>query len=100
MPKMKYLIENEYGTWDKLKAQITDEAMSLFGSGWVFLTRTKNGAFGIHSYVGTGTPLTENMLIALDVWEHAYYLDYQNNRKMYIEEFFKLIDWEVVERRL
>ena len=100
MPKMKYLIENEYGTWDKLKAQITDEAMSLFGSGWVFLTRTKNGTFGIHSYVGTGTPLTENMLIALDVWEHAYYLDYQNNRKMYIEEFFKLIDWEVIERRL
>lgn len=100
MPKMKYLIENEYGTWDKLKAQITDEAMSLFGSGWVFLTRTKNEAFGIHSYVGTGTPLTESMLIALDVWEHAYYLDYQNNRKMYIEEFFKLIDWEVVEKRL
>lgn len=100
MPKMKYLIENEYGTWDKLKAQITDAAMSIFGSGWVFLTRAKNGAFSIHSYVGTGTPLTENMLIALDVWEHAYYLDYQNDRKLYIERFFEAIDWSVIEKRL
>ena len=100
MPKMKYLIENEYGTWDRLKAQITDVAMSLFGSGWVFLTRAKNGAFSIHSYVGTGTPLTENMLIALDVWEHAYYLDYQNDRKLYIERFFEAIDWSVIEKRL
>ena len=100
MPKMKYLIENEYGTWDKLKAQITDVAMSLFGSGWVFLTRAKNGAFSIYSYVGTGTPLTENMLIALDVWEHAYYLDYQNDRKLYIERFFEAIDWSVIEKRL
>lgn len=100
MPKMKYLIENEYGTWDKLKAQIADVAMSLFGSGWVFLTRAKNGALSIHSYVGTGTPLTENMLIALDVWEHAYYLDYQNDRNLYIERFFEAIDWSVVEKRL
>lgn len=100
MPKMKWLIENEYGTWDRLKFAITDVAMSIFGSGWVFLTRAKNGAFSIHRHTGTGTPFTEKMLIALDVWEHAYYLDYQNDRKAYIDNFFEAIDWSVIENRL
>lgn len=100
LSQMNRLIENEYGTWNSLKAQIIDAAMSIFGSGWVFLTRSKNGAFSIHQYTGTGTPLDENMLMAIDVWEHAYYLDYQNDRRKYVENFFRALDWSVLERRL
>lgn len=101
LPMLKHLIERYYGSFNNLKSQIITAGMDIFGSGWVFLTTDMGReTLWIRSFEGTGTPTVEIPLLALDVWEHAYYLDYQNNRKMYIEEFFKLIDWEVVERRL
>lgn len=100
MSRMQSIIERERGSWDKLKSEITDRAMNIFGSGWVFLVLTKSGRLSIMSYTDSGTPRNVTRLLALDVWEHAYYLDYQNDRKMYIESFFKAIDWCVVERRL
>ena len=98
---MGSLIEEHYGTWDNLKSRIIEVGMNVFGSGWVFLTTDKERKFlWIRSFTGTGTPIIEILLLALDVWEHAYYLDYQNDRKKYIENFFEAIDWEVIERRL
>ena len=101
MPLMKRLIENHYGTWDNLKSQIMNAGMSVFGSGWVFLTTDRHrNTLWIRPFVGTHTPRTEIMVLALDVWEHAYYLDYQNDRAKYIENFFGAIDWSVIENRI
>lgn len=100
LPMVRHLIERYYGSFSNLKSQIIAAGMDIFGSGWVFLTTDTNKEYlWIRSFSGTGTPITEIPLLALDVWEHAYYLDYQNDRKTYIERFFELIDWEVVERR-
>lgn len=98
--EIQHLISDNYGNWDSAKEIITTEGLSIFGSGWVFLTYSPNGALHIRSFIGTGTPLDETILIALDVWEHAYYLDYPNDRKGYIENFFSALDWNIVEKRL
>lgn len=101
LPMMRFLIEKHYGSWDELKSQIVKVGMDVFGSGWVFLTTNRERkCLWIRSFSGTGTPIYEIPLLALDVWEHAYYLDYQNDRKLYIERFFEAIDWSVIERRL
>lgn len=103
LPMMECLIERHYKTWDNLKSQIIEVGMGVFGSGWVFLTTDKEReCLWIRSFSGTGTPKGEYEfpLLALDVWEHAYYLDYQNDRKTYIENFFEAIDWSVIEMRL
>lgn len=99
LPKMRELINDEFGCFEKMKERMIEAGMSIFGSGWVYLT-TKNDALAIMSYTGTGTPTKSVPLIALDVWEHAYYLDYQDKRKSYINNFFASIDWNVIERRL
>lgn len=103
LPMMEHLIERHYETWDNLKSKIVEVGMDVFGSGWVFLTTDKERkCLWIRSFTGTGTPKAEYEvpLLALDVWEHAYYLDYQNDRKLYIERFFEAIDWSVIEKRL
>lgn len=103
LPMMWSLIERHYGSWDNLKAQIIKAGMDVFGSGWVFLTTDRERkCLWVRSFSGTRTPkgVYEIPILALDVWEHAYYLDYQNDRKLYIERFFEAIDWSVIERRL
>lgn len=103
LPIMWSLIEKHYGSWDNLKSKIVTAGMDIFGSGWVFLTTDRERkTLWIRSFMGTGTPKGEYEfpLLALDVWEHAYYLDYQNDRKLYIERFFETLDWSVIERRL
>ena len=101
LPKTQALGEKHYGSWDNLKAKIIEDGMSIFGSGWVFLTTdTHRENLWIRTFVGTGTPLAEIPLLALDVWEHAYYLDYQNDRRTYMENLFNTINWEIVENRL
>lgn len=101
LPAMGRLVESNFGSLDNLKSQMTDAGLSLFGSGWVYLTTDKDRkSLWIKSFTGAGTPIDEIPLLTIDVWEHAYYLDYQNDRKMYIEKFFEAIDWAVVEKRL
>ena len=102
LSKLEWAIEHHgYGDFGMLQKEITSVAMNVFGSGWVFLTTDKyKSTLWVRSYVGTGTPIIETPVLALDVWEHAYYLDYQNDRKKYIENFFEAIDWEVIEKRL
>lgn len=103
LPITKNLIEKHYYSLDRFKSEIIEVCMGVFGSGWVFVTTDKERkCLWIRSFTGTGTPKSEYEipLIALDVWEHAYYLDYQHDRKLYIERFFDALDWSVVERRL
>ena len=80
---------------------MTTHATALFGSGWVWLAADKDGRLYIISKSNAGTPLTDDLtpLIAIDVWEHAYYLDYRNMRKNSVEELWKVLDWRVIDAR-
>ena len=85
----KDLILMKFGSQEILKGKLIDEAMQIFGSGWVWLVQRKNGELNIVSTRNGDTPLSQEMLplFNIDVWEHAYYLDYQNERKKYLENF-------------
>ncbi|HNW67449.1 MAG TPA: superoxide dismutase [Bacteroidales bacterium] len=92
----------EFGSYDEFKAKFTQAGLSLFGSGWVWLVLNKEGKLQIIPMSNAGNPLTEGHLpiLVCDVWEHAYYLDYQNRRGEYLENFWKIINWQKVEERL
>ena len=94
-------IEDTFGSVDELRRRMTTAATSLFGSGWVWLAADYDGRLYIVSKPNAGTPLTDGLtpLMCIDVWEHAYYLDYRNQRKQSVEDFWKILDWEVVEKR-
>lgn len=95
------LINDSFGSVSFFKETFIKGAVSLFGSGWVWLVRNPKGSMEILHESNAGNPLRRGLipLLACDVWEHAYYLDYQNRRADYVEAFWKLIDWELVEKR-
>jgi Fe-Mn family superoxide dismutase len=90
-------IVTQYGGYDAFKTQFAKAAMGRFGSGWVWLV-LEHGRLEILSTPNQDSPLTlgKAPLLAMDVWEHAYYLKYQNRRANYLEAFFHVIDWEAV----
>ena len=94
-------IEDTFGSVDELRRRMTTAATSLFGSGWVWLAADYDGRLYVVSKPNAGTPLADGLtpLMCIDVWEHAYYLDYRNQRKQSVEDFWKILDWEVVEKR-
>ena len=88
---------------DEFKTQFTQKAVTLFGAGWAWLVKDGAGQLQIVQTSNAGTPLTDagmTPLLTCDVWEHAYYLDYQNARPKYLEAFWQLVDWDKVEERL
>lgn len=94
-------IEKELGGYEGFKSEITKAAMGRFGSGWAWLSLDKDGKLLIESTPNQDSPLTEGRfpILGVDVWEHAYYLKYQNRRADYLEAFFSVIDWKAVEQR-
>lgn len=90
-------INQKFGSFDEFKKQFSNAAATRFGSGWAWLV-LNNGGLEIMSTANQDSPLTEGKtpLLALDVWEHAYYLKYTNKRPEYIEAFFNVINWEKV----
>lgn len=94
-------IEKTYGSFDHFKEEFSKAAATLFGSGWAWLVKKSDGSLEIVKESNAGCPLKSGLkpLLTIDVWEHAYYLDYQNRRPDYIEAFWKIIDWSVVENR-
>ncbi|MBP3547385.1 MAG: superoxide dismutase [Alistipes sp.] len=98
---LRRAIDDEFGSVDELRRRMTTAATSLFGSGWVWLAADKDGRLYIISKQNAGTPLTDGLtpLLAIDVWEHAYYIDYRNARKDAVEEMWHVIDWEKIEER-
>lgn len=98
---LKNAIENTWTSFESFKQQFSDAAATLFGSGWAWLSMDANKNLTIHKTPNQDTPLEQNMtpLLGLDVWEHAYYLHYQNRRPEYIEAFFNIINWPEIEKR-
>ena len=97
-----FLIEQSFGSFEKMIEQLTKAAESFFGSGWTFLAINKDGELKILSLPNGDNPLRYDLipLLAIDVWEHAYYLDYQNRRKDYLKNLWLLINWHVVSKRI
>jgi Fe-Mn family superoxide dismutase len=91
-------IARDFGSLAAFQAQFADAAMKRFGSGWAWLS-VKDGALKVHSTANQDSPLSEGAtpLLGLDVWEHAYYLNYQNRRADYVSAFWKIVHWPEVE---
>ena len=90
------------GSFDAFKEEFTKSALSLFGSGWTWLVQGKDGKLMVMNTQNQATPLTEGYkpLLALDVWEHAYYLKYQNRRADYITNWWNVVNWDNVAKML
>jgi Fe-Mn family superoxide dismutase len=89
-------INKSFGSADVFKEKFTSSAMSVFGSGWVWLVKKTDGSLDIKITPNAENPLKtgDNPLFTCDIWEHAYYIDYRNDRAKYIENFWKLINWK------
>ena len=102
--KLKLLIDESFGSFDEFKQTFSKAAASRFGSGWAWLC-VKNGKLEVCSTPNQDNPIMPNgcggsPILALDVWEHAYYLNYQNRRADYINAFFEVVNWGVVSSKL
>ena len=97
-----FLIEQSFGSFESMIEQLNRAAASFFGSGWTFLAMDDAGELKILSLSNGDNPLRYNLvpLLAIDAWEHAYYLDYQNCRKDYLQNPWLLINWHVVSGRI
>lgn len=99
--ELRKSIDSQFGSFDDFKKKFEEAGMTLFGSGWVWLSVDDNGTLFITQGGNASNPLTQGLqpLLTFDVWEHAYYLDYQNRRADYLHKLWDIIDWEVVEMR-
>jgi len=99
--KLASAIESAFGSFGQFCKQFEAEGASQFGSGWVYLSAAKDGSLSITKHSNAGNPLTEGLcpLLTFDVWEHAYYLDYQNRRADYLHALWSIVDWDEVEDR-
>lgn len=95
---MSLLIQKSFGSYDAFAKDFKQVATKHFGSGWVWVVVGDDGMLGIVSTVNAGTPITENMkvILACDIWEHAYYIDTRNDRGLYVDNFLKVVNWEYV----
>lgn len=93
-------IENTFGSFEKFKDAFKTEATGRFGSGWAWLV-VNNGKLEITNTLNQDSPLTEGKtpILGIDVWEHAYYLNYQNKRGDYVDAFWNVVNWEEVANR-
>ncbi len=100
--KLKALLERDFGSVDAFKKEFEQKGATLFGSGWVWLSADKDGKLVITQHKNAENPVTMGLtpLLTFDVWEHAYYLDYQNRRADYLTALWPIVDWAVVESRL
>lgn len=98
-------IEKAFGSFDEFKAEFSKAAATRFGSGWAWLCAHSDGSLEICSTANQDNPIMNGIgcggspILGLDVWEHAYYLNYQNRRPDYINGFFNVIDWAKVEEK-
>lgn len=99
--KLADAINRDFGSFNQFKDEFSKAAATLFGSGWAWLSKDEQGKLHISQGKNAENPIREGHtpLLTCDVWEHAFYLDKQNKKPDYIEDFFKLIDWDKVSER-
>lgn len=95
-------INAQFGSFEAFKAEFENKGATLFGSGWVWLSSDKDGKLVITQETNAGNPLTKglNPLLTFDVWEHAYYIDFQNRRPDYLTSLWQIINWNEINNRL
>ena len=94
-------IEKQWGSIEAFKAEFEAKGVGLFGSGWVWLSADADGSLVITQEQGASNPVVKGLkpLLTFDVWEHAYYLDYQNRRAAHLAALWQIVDWKVIEKR-
>ena len=99
--KLAEVIKKQYGSFDTFKEEFEKKGATLFGSGWVWLSADKDGSLYITQETNASNPITKGLkpLLTFDVWEHAYYLDYQNRRPAHLNALWQIINWEAVNNR-
>ena len=99
--KLAEAIERDFGSFEAFKEAFQKGGATLFGSGWVWLSSDKDGKLVITQEANAANPVQKGLkpLLTFDVWEHAYYLDYQNRRPDHLAALWQIVDWEVIEKR-
>lgn len=99
--KLAAAIDRRFGSLDSFMTEFVQKGVSLFGSGWVWLAADDKGNLQITQEPNAGNPLQHGLhpLMTFDVWEHAYYLDYQNRRADQLKDLSKILDWSIIEKR-
>ncbi|GHT58603.1 superoxide dismutase [Bacteroidia bacterium] len=99
--KLAEAIKAAFGSFENFQKEFETAGVGLFGSGWVWLAKDKDGKLSITKEGNAGNPVTKGLkpLLGFDVWEHSYYLDYQNRRADHLKELWKIVDWKAVEAR-
>lgn len=99
--KMAEAINKRWGSFDKFKEEVLDACVTLFGSGWVWVASDENGVLSIEKEPNAGNPIRKglNPILGIDVWEHSYYLTYQNRRADHVKDIWSIINWSVIEER-
>ena len=94
-------IVKQWGSVDAFKSEFEAKGTTLFGSGWVWLQANEAGELSIAQYPGADNPVAHGLkpILTFDVWEHAYYLDYQNRRAAHLKELWGIVEWTVMEKR-
>jgi Fe-Mn family superoxide dismutase len=100
--KLAEVIARDFGSFEAFKDEFQKKGATLFGSGWVWLSADKDGKLIITQETNAANPIQKGLkpLLTFDVWEHAYYLDYQNRRPDHLSALWQIIDWNVIENRL
>ena len=99
--KLGEAIIRDFGSFEAFKEEFQKAGATLFGSGWVWLSSDKDGKLVITQETNAANPIQKDLkpLLTFDVWEHAYYLDYQNRRPDHLAALWQIIDWDVIEKR-
>lgn len=99
--KLADAIRSKFGSFETLKEKLTTASVGVFGSGWGWLCKEESGGLLITTTPNQDSPVSSGLtpLLAVDVWEHAYYLKYQNRRQEFVEKFWQLVDWDKVAAR-
>ena len=100
LPIIKAIVR-DFGSFEAFKAEFEQKGTTLFGSGWVWLAADKEGKLVITQEPNAGNPVTKGLkpLLTMDVWEHAYYIDYRNRRAAHLQSLWQIINWDEINRR-
>jgi Fe-Mn family superoxide dismutase len=95
-------IQKHFGSWEQFQDQFAKAATGQFGSGWAWLVRSSDGKLAIETTSNAENPLRsgKSPLLTVDVWEHAYYIDYRNDRPKYLQQIWSVLNWEFAEANL